>query len=101
MPDYYPGLIIEQHEDDVLDYTFDFSEFLTGSEVIASHTVTIDTGLTKSNDSHNDTSVVFWISGGTAGEKYACEVQITTDSSPARVYNLTLAFDVVDVRTAQ
>jgi CTP synthase (UTP-ammonia lyase) len=67
--------------DSVLDYKFDWSEWLAASETISTHTVTVDTGLTKDSDEITDTntSVTVWLSGGTAGQKYKVNCEIVTN----------------------
>lgn len=67
--------------DAVLDYKFDWSEWLADSETISTHTVTVDTGLTKDSDEITDTntSVTVWLSGGTAGQKYKVNCEIVTN----------------------
>ena len=65
--------------DAVLDYKFDFSQWLTG-ETILTRTVVVDPGITKDSDSITDssTSVTVWLSGGTAGTAYNVACKITT-----------------------
>lgn len=67
----------------VLDYKLDLSSWLSGSEVISTHTVTADTGLTVDSSSQTDTntSITAWLSGGTAGTDYNVVFQWTTDAS--------------------
>ena len=76
----------------VLDYKFDWaaptngsgtSDWLASGETITSHTVTVDSGLTKDSDSltDDDTSVTVWLSGGTVGEDYDMVCQIVTNLS--------------------
>jgi len=78
--------------DAVLDYKFDWAASTNGSgdtdwlgsgETINSHTVTVDTGLTKDTSAltDSDTSVTVWLSGGTAGEDYDVAVKIVTSDS--------------------
>lgn len=75
----------------VLDFKFDFapltngregadSDWLGSGETISTHTVTVDTGITKDSDSITDsnTSVTVWLSGGTVGQKYRVNCKIVT-----------------------
>jgi len=66
--------------DAVLDYAFDWTDWLADSETISSHTVTVPSGLTKDSDSESDGVVTAWLSGGTAGTSYdvACKI-VTSD----------------------
>lgn len=79
----------------VLDYKWDWradtnnndpaasSDWLEAGETISSHTVTAETGLTVDSSALADTSssVVAWLSGGTAGETYLVTCQIVTTNS--------------------
>jgi hypothetical protein len=61
----------------VLDYSGDWSAWL-GDDTIATSTWTVPTGITKNSDTHDATSVLIWLSGGTAGQKYTLVNHITT-----------------------
>jgi hypothetical protein len=76
----------------VLDYKFDWkaetngsgdSDWLDSDETISSKTVTVDSGITKDSDAPGDTntSVVVWLSGGTAGVDYEVACKIVTSAS--------------------
>ena len=54
----------------VLDYAFDWSNWLGASETISSATVTVDAGLTKDSQSNTTTKVTVWLSGGTLATIY-------------------------------
>jgi hypothetical protein len=64
--------------DAVLDYEFDWSDWLATGDGIASHTVTPDTGLTVDSDSATSTAVTVWLSGGTVNENYNVVCHIVT-----------------------
>jgi len=64
----------------VLDYTFDWSDWLATGETISSYTVTVPTGITKDSDSQADGVVTVWLSGGTAGTNYRVECKIVTSA---------------------
>jgi len=64
----------------VLDYAIDWSSWLATEEAISSHTVTVETGLTKDSDSESDGVVTVWLSGGIAGTTYTVAVKIVTDA---------------------
>ena len=66
--------------DAVLDYTFDWTEWLAGDE-ITSYTITVPSGITKNSDSEVSTGKIqMFLSGGTAGVTYpiACKISTTT-----------------------
>ena len=62
----------------VLDYVFDWTEWLATGETIDTHTITVDTGLTKDSSTELDGKVTVWLSGGTAGINYKVACKITT-----------------------
>lgn len=68
----------ERDKDSILDYTVDWSSWLGEGETIASHSliVTPTAGLTVDQDTHTDTAVTYWVSGGTVGSvvKVTCRV---------------------------
>jgi len=66
--------------DSVLDYAWDYSEWLQDDETISSHVVTADAGITKDSDSEDSGIVTVWLSGGTAGNNYIVACKITTSA---------------------
>ena len=62
----------------VLDYVFDWTEWLAAAETITSHTVTVPTGLTLESSTVASGIVTAWISGGTVGTTYRVECLIVT-----------------------
>jgi len=62
----------------VLDYRFDWAQWLAAGETITAHTVTVPAGLAKDSDSATSTAVTVWLSGGTAGVDYAVGCRVTT-----------------------
>ena len=74
--------IFYKDPDAVLDYNFDWSSWLDDTpETISSHTITVESGLTKDSDSESSGIVTAWLSGGTAGQRYKVECEITTSES--------------------
>ena len=65
----------------VLDYGFDWSDWLGSGETIAVSEWTVATGLTEDSDQRGDTSTKVWLSGGTVGETYAVANKIMTSDS--------------------
>ena len=66
--------------DAVLDYTFDWTDWLAGDE-ITSYTLTVPSGITKNSDSEVSTGKIqMFLSGGTAGVTYpiACKISTAT-----------------------
>ena len=62
----------------VLDYAFDWTDWLATSETIANHTITADTGIVVDSSTENAGIVTVWLSGGTAGINYKVACLITT-----------------------
>ena len=86
----------------VLDYVFDWTEWLATGETIAVDsetgekliTITADTGITVDSWTEDDGKVTVWLSGGTAGINYKVACKITT--SAGRTDERTLWIRVVD-----
>jgi hypothetical protein len=68
----------DKHPGAVADYSLSWADFLRTGETIASATVTVPGGITLDSNSVAGTSVLFRLSGGTAGTTYIVVVTITT-----------------------
>jgi hypothetical protein len=77
---------------EVLDWVFDWSAWLSENENIASHTVTAEDGITLASHTEDDGVITAWLSGGTAGERYAlaCHVVTTAGREGERTINITV-----------
>ena len=78
----------------VLDYVFDWTEWLATVETITDHTITADTGITVDSSTELDGKVTVWLSGGTAGINYKVACLITT--SAGRTDERTIWIKVVE-----
>ena len=86
----------------VLDYVFDWTEWLATGETIAVDsetgekliTITADTGITVDSWTEDDGKVTVWLSGGTAGINYKVACKITT--TVGRTDERTLWIKVVE-----
>lgn len=78
----------------VLDFVFDWTEWLATGETITDHTITADTGITVDSSTESDGKVTVWLSGGTAGINYKVACLITTTAG--RTDERTLWIRVVD-----
>jgi hypothetical protein len=79
----------------VLDFGFDWSQWLAEGETILSYVVTPDEGITKVIDGSTTAgSVIVWLSSGSPGQRYSVACKITTSSSPARIDERTIKVDV-------
>jgi hypothetical protein len=63
--------------DSKLDYQFDWSTYL-GVDTIATSAWIVPSGITKVNDTNDDTTTTIWLSGGTANTEYEVTNRITT-----------------------
>ena len=78
----------------VLDYVFDWTEWLATVETITDYTITADTGITVDSSPELDGKVTVWLSGGTAGINYKVACLITT--SAGRTDERTIWIKVVE-----
>lgn len=79
--------------DDVLDYTFDWTQWLNGDQ-ISSFTAIPSPGITISNTVYSTNATTVWVSGGTAGVPYTVTHRIIT--SGGRQKDLTMTFRVTN-----
>lgn len=63
----------------VLDWKFNWTNWLSAAETISSATVTVESGLTKDSQSNDTSTVTVWLSGGTLGETYEVTCRVTTN----------------------
>ena len=76
--------------DAVLDYSVDWSSWLTGSETITASSWTVPDGITKDSDSFSDDATMVWLSGGTAKNKYSLINHITTSAGREEDRTITI-----------
>ena len=70
---------------DVLDYTINFTALLEGDETITTASFVVSR-VTLDSSAHSNTSVTFWLSGGTPGD---ASVAVTITTSQGRTYERT------------
>ncbi len=78
----------------ILDYVFDWTEWLATGETITDHTITADTGITVDSSTEDAGKVTVWLSGGTAGINY--KVACLVETSAGRTDERTLWIRVVE-----
>jgi len=78
----------------VLDYVFDWTEWLAAGETITDHTITADTGIMVDSSTEDAGKVTVWLSGGTAAINY--KVACLVETSAGRTDERTLWIRVVD-----
>lgn len=76
----------------LLDYAWDWSEWLTGGDTIASATVTLPAGLVLEDTVVAAQVVTTWVSGGAAGVGYPATCHIVT--AQGREDERTITFTV-------
>ncbi|MFE0101177.1 hypothetical protein [Streptomyces sp. NPDC059009] len=67
--------------DAVLDWIWDWSDWLAPGETIVTSVFTVGAGLDLDSSSHNTTSATAWLSGGAPGSPYTVANRITTSAS--------------------
>ena len=83
-------IVYLKDENAILDWVFDWSQWLAVSETIATRTVTVATGLVKDSDSATATAVTVWLSGGTVGTTYTVACRISTTSARTDERTITI-----------
>lgn len=80
----------------ILDYGFDWSDWLQTGETIVTSTWSNPDSITVVTSSNLPESTVIFVSGGTAGKFYRLTNRIVTSNSPARTDERTLLIEVQD-----
>lgn len=72
--------------DAVLDWRFDWSDWLGDGEEITSRDITVEPGLDLDSESADTQTVTVWLSGGDPGNNYtvACRIQTTAGRTDER-----------------
>ena len=78
----------------VLDWAFDWSDWLGVAETITASTVTVDAGLTKDSATNTTTKATVWLSGGVVGTTYKVVNNVVTNQG--RTDERTIAIRVTD-----
>ena len=68
--------------DAVLDFTFDWSEWLADGETISSVSFSVPSGLTEESSTHDDTTATVWLSTSSsqAGNTFVVTCHIATSA---------------------
>lgn len=81
----------------VLDYTFDWTSYLTPLvDTISSVTWILSSGLTKVSQSNTTTTATAFISGGVVGKTETLTCRITTNSVPPRVDDRSVLLKITE-----
>lgn len=81
-------------EDAILDFEFDWSEWLGPSEEITSSLIIASPGITVQGDTYSALAATVWLAGGTAGYPYTVTNRITTNQG--RTDDRTMTIRVVN-----
>ena len=63
----------------VLDYGFDWSDWLDTDDTVSTSTWKVPTGITEDSDTNTTTTTMIWLSGGTVGSQYKITNRITDE----------------------
>lgn len=74
----------------VLDYAFDWSDWLATGETISTATWTVPAGITKTDQDETTTTAVIWLSGGTADTDYNVACAVTTSDGRTDERTMTI-----------
>lgn len=83
-------MIFLKDPDAVLDYGFNWTDWLDPLETITTHTVTVPAGVTLDSHAEDDGLVTAWISGGTAGVAYTVGCLVTTSAGRTDERSITI-----------
>ena len=69
----------------ILDYLFDWSDWLSAGDQIDTVVFTVSDGVTKQSQNQTATQAVVWVNGGVDDETYEIECKITTTGGRTEV----------------
>ena len=76
--------------DAVLDYEFNWTDWLSPSETISSYVITASPGITVDSDTNTEDKVTVWLSSGTAGQPYTVACRVTTNQARTDERTMTI-----------
>lgn len=82
--------VYEKDSDAVLDYEFNWGDWVSESEEITSYVITASPGITVDSDTNTTERVTVWLSGGTAGQPYTVACRITTNQGRTDERTMTI-----------
>lgn len=91
---WFPGIRVNKDPDSVLDWQWDYTDWLSTGDTVSSIVVEVPAGITKDSDTNDTTSATVWLSGGTAGNTYGVTVRATT--AQGRTVDRTVNFVVAE-----
>jgi hypothetical protein len=85
--------VFKDHKKDpdaVLDWIFDWNDWLAESETISSSSFIVDPGITVDSNSNTTKTAKVWLSGGTEGQVYRVTCRITSSEGRTDDRSFTL-----------
>ena len=73
--------VFDKDPNAVLDYQWDWSDWLAASETISTVVFIVPVGITLSSQSNTTTTATIFLSGGTVNDGYKVTCRITTNQS--------------------
>ncbi len=64
----------------VLDFGFDWSDWLAAGETLTVSTWSVPSGITEESNTNSTTTTTIWLSGGTAEHEYEVTNHVTTSA---------------------
>jgi hypothetical protein len=74
----------------VLDWHWDWTDWLASGETISTSTVTVSAGMTLGSSSNTGTSATAWLAGGTPGQPYLVANRIVTNQGRTDERSITI-----------
>lgn len=91
---WYDGITVAVDPDSVLDWEWQFDDWLETGDSISSHTATAETGITVDSSDISGDSVVVWLSTGIVASTPGVTVHIVT--AAGREVDRTVYFQVAE-----
>jgi hypothetical protein len=70
----------QKDPESVLDWRFDWTEWLADGEAIEDSVMTVSAGIVLESSSYSPTSTTAWLSGGSVGSTYSLANRVTTSA---------------------
>lgn len=80
----------QKDPDAVLDWRWDWTDWLADGEAISSSLMTVSAGLVLDSSGFSPTSTTAWLSGGTAGSTYSVANRISTSQGRTDERTITI-----------
>ena len=78
--------VFEKDPNAILDYVFDWTDWLATGETITAITITAPTGITATEGINAAGKITTWLSGGESGTRYTIACKIVTSVGSGSLY---------------